>query len=93
MKNPPNSLMDAPGTYQIRIRGYLSPEWVKNLIKTGTVKTDTTRSPVESVIVGDVSNQAALLEIVNALYNWGFAVIAVDRLISQEQEVKPEGRT
>ena len=62
--------LDNPATYRICIQGYLDPIWPDDLqgmtISTGL---DESRHPV-TTLTGQLVDQAALLGVLNTLYNY-----------------------
>jgi hypothetical protein len=88
--NAAGSAIDEPGIYRIRVRGRLSKSWVDSMWANMSLTVYTTAPEPESVLLGEVVDQACLLGIVNALYNTGYPVIAleqvkVDESLSQEE--------
>jgi hypothetical protein len=72
--------MDQPGTYRIRVCGYLSEEWARARWEGVTVTTETLETGTRSVFQGLLRDQAELLGVINALYNTGFVVVSLERL-------------
>jgi hypothetical protein len=72
--------LDLPAQYRIFVTGVLDSGWVDR-------HWGMTSSPVEpsgeleqTVLVGEVADQAALMGVINALYNKGHTVVSVERL-------------
>lgn len=82
MHDIPSHSMDAPVVYRIRVRGRLNQDWVDSMWQGMAVTVDTDCAERESVMVGEVVDQAQLLGIVNVLYNLGHGVIAIEELPS-----------
>lgn len=80
----PSSSIDEPGTYRIRVRGRLSQRWVENMWANIAVTVDTTDPECESVLLGEVIDQAHLLGIVNTLYNMGYPVVGLEEVIEDD---------
>lgn len=80
----PKFHMDEPGAYRIRVRGYLNALWVESLWATKSVTVYAQQSRDESVIIGEVMDQAQLLGIVNALHDRGYSVIELEQIASKE---------
>jgi len=59
--------MDTPAVYQIRVRGILDPAWLDSIC--GLRVLPSARERNVTVLTGTLPDQAALLEILNALYD------------------------
>ena len=73
--------MDMPATYRICVTGYLESDLAER-------RWGMTSGPVEKIgeleqtaLIGEVTDQAALIGIINALYNSGHTVVSVERLL------------
>ena len=80
MKNIPDSPIDSPATFRIRVRGRLNQDWINSLWENMVVDCDAGGQDVESIVQGVVIDQAQLLGIVNALYSRGYQVIALEEV-------------
>lgn len=80
------SHMDEPGIYRIRVRGHLSPSWVGSLWENMSVTLYFSDLKAETVIIGEVIDQAQLLGIVNALYGKGYAVVGLEHVIAEDSQ-------
>ena len=72
--------MDMPATYRIYITGCLESELAERLWGMTSSPVERIDEPEGTVLVGEVADQAALVGIINALYNYGHAVVSVERL-------------
>jgi len=72
-------LMDEPAIYQIRIHGNLAETWSESLSGMAISTVPGMESPLETVLIGELADQAALMGVLNTLYNLGFALIYVHR--------------
>ena len=73
-------LFDLPGRYRIRVHGRLSASWAGRLGDMAiTVRQATGQEPV-TTLTGEVTDQAALLGVLNTLYDMGFPLLKVERL-------------
>lgn len=73
-------LFDQPGRYRIRAQGQLSVSWASRLSDMViTVKRPANRQPV-TTLTGEVRDQAALLGVLNVLYDMGYTLLKVERL-------------
>ena len=73
--------MDMPATYRICVTGCLESDLAERLW--GMIASPVERSgePEQTALVGEVADQAALVGIINALYNSGHTVVSVERLL------------
>lgn len=76
LARPPLSLM-APGTYTIRVQGPLDATWSEQLGGMRITINGTGRRAV-TVLVGRLTDQAALLGVLNTLYELGLPLLSVD---------------
>jgi hypothetical protein len=74
--SPPLSLV-APGTYTIRAQGRLDSPWSDQLGGLRITVTGTGRHAV-TILIGRLADQAALLGVLNALYELGLPLLSVD---------------
>ncbi len=73
-------LYDLPGRYRIRVGGRLSASWADRLGDMAvTVRHAASQQPV-TTLTGEVSDQAALMGVLSALYDMGFPLLKVERL-------------
>jgi hypothetical protein len=79
-------LADAPATYQIRVHGRLAPLTASRLgdfalaVRQGDAQTEVTD------ITGWISDQAALMGVLELLYSMGLTLLSVERLQQGEDE-------
>jgi hypothetical protein len=67
----------APGTYTIRIQGQLDATWAGQLGGMRITVHGTGRRAV-TVLIGRLADQAALLGVLNTLYELGLPLLSVD---------------
>ena len=72
--------MDMPATYRICVTGCLGSELAERLWGMTSSPVERIDEPEGTVLVGEVADQAALVGIINALYNYGHTVVSVERL-------------
>jgi hypothetical protein len=73
-------LFDRPGSYRIRVGGLLSASFADRLgDMTFTVRHAASQQPV-TTLTGEVIDQAALMGVLDALYDMGFPLLKVERL-------------
>lgn len=73
--------MDRPALYRIQVYGRVSEHWVRGfwdmtdmIVQRGAGLNNTTE------MIGEVLDQAALVGLINVLYDLGHALISVERL-------------
>jgi hypothetical protein len=72
--------MDMPGTYRICVAGCLENGWAERIWGMSSTPVEQTGEGEQTLLAGKVADQAALVGIINALYNMGHAVLSVERL-------------
>ena len=72
--------MDMPATYRICVTGCLESDLAERLWGMTSSPVEKIGEPEQTVLVGEVTDQAALIGIFNALYNKGHTVVLVERL-------------
>ena len=83
-------LFDLPGRYRIRVQDRLDPSWSGRLGDMAiTVRQATGQEPV-TTLTGEVTDQAALLGMLNTLYDMGFPLLKVERLGSPPSADGPD---
>ena len=80
MEQIPPFPMDMPATYLIFVTGGLESSWVERLWGMTATPVERNDESEQTLLVGDVADQAALVGIINALYNSGHAVVSVERM-------------
>ena len=73
--------IDLPATYRIRVHGHLIGDWIDDMWGgvSVNVSPDSSGAGAEMELIGELCDQAALMGIMNALYNSGYAVLSVKR--------------
>jgi len=71
---------DEPATYRIQIEGALEPAWSARLEGMEIAVTLPAEGPPVTTLTGYLSDQAALVGILDQLYTWQFPVISVLRI-------------
>ena len=72
--------MDIPATYRICVTGGLESSWAERLWGMVSSPVEKSGEPEQTALVGEVADQAALVGIINALYNSGHTVMSVERM-------------
>jgi hypothetical protein len=70
--------MDMPATYRICIIGVLESGFAERYWGMTSSPVERIDEPEGTVLVGEVADQAALVGIINALYNYGHTVVSVE---------------
>ena len=73
-------LFDLPGRYRIRIHGQLGASWANWLGDMAITARQVTGQEPVTTLTGEVTDQAALLGVLNTLYDMGFPLLKVERL-------------
>jgi hypothetical protein len=76
-KPMPHLTFDTPARYQIRVRGRISQSWLDRLEGMNVRVETATEDPVICVLEGDLTDQAALLGVLNSLYELHLPVVSV----------------
>ena len=69
---------DIPGTYRICIEGRLHPEWSARLGGMAISVRQATGKPAVTTLRGELIDQAALMGVLNTLYDLGFTLLKVE---------------
>ena len=89
--------MDMPAMYRICITGSLESELAERLWGMSSIPIGKTAESEQTALVGEVADQAALVGIINALYNSGHSVVSIERQIHDTDpeldERKEEAKT
>lgn len=73
--------IDMPATYRICVTGGLEGSWAERLWGMSSSPVEQTGEPKQTVLFGEVVDQAALVGVINALYNMGHTVVSVKRIL------------
>lgn len=68
---------DQPAFYRIRIQGYLGQHW-KEIMAGLTISVSGEFGQSVTTLSGEVLDQAALLGVLNGLYEMGYALLSVE---------------
>ncbi len=71
---------DMPATYRICVLGALESNWAERLWGMTSAPIEVAGDPEQTMLIGEVPDQADLVGIINALYNLGHTVVSVERL-------------
>ncbi len=73
-------MLDEPSSYQIRLRGHLSPQWATYF--DGFTLTNNENG--EALLTGVITDQAALHGVLAKIRDLGFPLLSVNRMASGE---------
>ncbi|UCC53844.1 MAG: hypothetical protein JSV68_07690 [Anaerolineaceae bacterium] len=73
--------MDMPATYRICVVGDIDNDYAERYWGMKLSPIEQTGEPEQIALVGEVADQAALVGIINALYNAGHTVVSVERML------------
>lgn len=93
MDSAPNYFYaDKAATYRIRVKGRLDGGWIGGMWEEVLVcyGSDPTSGLDTTELVGQVRDQAALIGVINALYNNGYTVLAVVRFFPTDEIARPD---
>ena len=80
MDQSPLFPMDMPATYRICVEGDIDSDYAERYWGMKLSLIERTGEPEQIALVGEVADQAALVGIINALYNAGHTVVSVERI-------------
>jgi hypothetical protein len=69
---------EAPGTYRIRVQGILSQNWSDRLGGMAISVSETEEQAPQTTLTGTLADQAALVGVLNTLYDLHLPVLSVD---------------
>jgi len=77
---------DEPVSYQIQVQGHLSQAWADYLGKMD-VSVSSQGEQAVTTLSGQVMDQAALMGLLNGLYDLGFSLLSVEYTANPRKEV------
>lgn len=80
MEQLPLVPMDTPATYRICVVGGLESNYAERLWGMTSTPVAQAGEPQQTALEGEVADQAALVGVINALYNAGHTVVSVERI-------------
>ena len=72
--------LETPATYRIRVQGYLDESWADRLGGMSISPFNTADNRSLTILVGHLIDQAALLGVLNALYDMRMPLLSVENL-------------
>ena len=85
MKQIPFVQSDMPATYRICVIGVFESSMAKRFWGMTSAPVEQTDELEQTALVGEVADQAALVGIINALYNGGHSVVSVERIFPDKE--------
>ncbi len=76
--------LDTPARYRIRIEGSLDRRWSEYLGGMAISSLSRSGKPTVTTLTGELSDMAALMGVLNTLYDLGFALLKAERLAGSE---------
>lgn len=73
-------------TTHITVKGCLDPDWAEYLGGLA-IATDTQAAQTTTTLSGEISDQAALMGILNNLYGLGVSILSVDYQLEHNKEI------
>jgi hypothetical protein len=88
MANPPQDLIpfDTPAVYQIAVQGRVDPAWSDRLEGMAIRQAAEGPYPPVTSLEGELIDQAALVGVLNTLYELHLSVVSVERLSPRANE-------
>jgi hypothetical protein len=78
---------DEPAPYRIQIQGAVNPQWA-DCLGGLEITVNRQRDPPITTLSGSVLDQAALMGILDGLYNLGYPILAVECQIASQAKGK-----
>ncbi len=73
-------LLDTRGRYRILVHGTLDPGWSDRLCGMVVSAAQTADGTPATTLIGELTDQSALVGVLNALHDFGIALVAVERI-------------
>ena len=74
--------IDMPAAYRICVTGSLEDDYAQRYWGMTSTPIQQEGEPEQTMLVGVVADQSALVGIINTLYNMGYTVVSVERMLS-----------
>lgn len=92
MEYTQRAYMDEPAPYRLRVHGPVSERWVDQYWEMDRFVVERTGELTTTELVGEVTDQAALIGLITMLYDLGHAIIEIERMTPQNwEEIKAQG--
>jgi hypothetical protein len=76
----PSYVFDTPASYRIRVLGAMDKRRSEVLCGMGISSTRRQGGPIVTTLTGALADQAALVGVLNSLYDMGYPLLKVERL-------------
>jgi len=73
-------IFDHPADYRITIWGFLGEDWSDRLGDMTITNSQPTEGAVITKLYGQLTDQSALMGVLNTLYNMGYSLLFVERV-------------
>ncbi len=73
-------IFDHPGTYHIVIAGHLHADWSERLGCMVITNEENAAGEVKTILHGVLTDQSALLGVLNTIYDLGYPLLFVERI-------------
>jgi hypothetical protein len=77
---------DRPAAYQIKVQGRIDPEWSDRMAGMKIRSSLEQKNPPITTLEGEVSDQAALLGVLNSLYELHLPIVSVVVMAHTQEE-------
>ncbi len=77
--------LDTPAHYRICVQGRFDARWLDMLSGVWVICRQRSSGRGVTILIGEVVDQAALVGVIEQLYNLGFPIISVEHLSNREQ--------
>ena len=77
--------LDESASYCIQVQGYLSQQWTDYLAGL-SISVNVDPDQTVTTLSGEVTDQAALMGVLNNLYNLGFSILSVEHQFACDEE-------
>ena len=74
--------MQGPATYRICVQGRVDPRWADRLGGMSIAEARQAEGDIETILLGRLEDQAALMDLLNSLYELQLTVVSMQRLES-----------
>ena len=81
---------DTPAMYRIRLEGFMDKQWSGYLGGMSVSAARRSGQAAVTTLTGELIDQAALMGVLNAVYDLGFALLKVERLHAPASAAEPQ---
>ena len=80
---------DIPASYRIRIEGRLDQRWSEYLCGMAISSIKRTGRPTVTTLTGELTDMAALMGVLNTVYDLGFTLLKVEKMAGSRPTAEP----